>query len=231
MSYFLNRARKVIEPNLDSQLLEGLIDELQAQANFLEHVLLAKGYVSLLIMINRLVLLAKEKCSEIEMAGLDDFELIKLQAELQAYERETVQQKAELEIWKYQAEMMHEVNLDEKNIKYMKAQYTKDLEQLSDIESNIDYSNDDSSVTGSSITSAAPLNFEGAYPVKSSSENAEAEKLKVKFYSTAVNLKLGLPPAHPGKDIAISDLYEKAKTQKLLEGDWVSFLKKEFGIN
>jgi hypothetical protein len=232
LNYFLNRSRKLLENSIDCHFIENLVLELQELANHLEGQLIAKGYVSFIILINRVILLGKEKCSELELAEFNDVELQRLQAEIQAYERETLKQKAELELWKYQSEMMHEIKLsDEKNLKYVRAQYKNDLEVLSDIESGIDYSDDESSITGSSVTSAAPLNFENNYHNRSSSENAESERLKVKFYSTAVNLKLGLQQNHPGKDVLISDLYEKAKTQKVSEFEWTNFLKKEFGIH
>mmetsp|Transcript_6574 Transcript_6574/g.5914 ORF Transcript_6574/g.5914 Transcript_6574/m.5914 type:complete len:87 (+) Transcript_6574:2374-2634(+) len=81
-----------------------------------------KDHLHLLVLVNRVMLLAKEKCSDIEMAKYDDNELLMLQKQIQEYEKETIKQKAELEIWKYQADMMHEIKLqDDKNIKYVKA--------------------------------------------------------------------------------------------------------------
>ena len=61
------------------------------------------------------------------------------------------------------------------------------------------------------------------------SSTSENEKNKIKFYSAAVNIKLGLPPNHPGKDVLISDLYEKYKTSSNPNEDWNVFLKREFG--
>lgn len=92
-------------------------------------------------------------------------------------------------------------------------------------------------MAGSSVTSAAPFHFDGHQKNSSSNRGgagkagaAENEKTKIKFYSAAVNIKLGLPPQHPGKDILISDLYEKFKTMNIPNEDWNNFLKKEFGL-
>ncbi len=185
----------------------------------------------MLILLSRFVLLSKEKLSEIELAQFDDIELVQLHSQIQTYERETLKQKAELELWKYQADMMHEIKVhDQKNLKYVKAQYKKDIEVLSQIQSDIDYSDNESSCAGTSVTSAAPFQFENNLANKSSTENAENEKNKIKFYSIAVNIKLTLPTNHPGKDVLISDLFEKSREQKVIQAEWENFLKKEFGI-
>lgn len=118
-----------LQENDDSSLLDEFIQQMNDRIEMIDF---PKEFLSLLVLLNRIVLLAKEKCSDIEFAKFDDEELHTLQQQIQEYERETIKQKAELEIWKYQADMMHKIKLqDDKNIKYVKTQYRKDMELLS----------------------------------------------------------------------------------------------------
>jgi len=227
----LIKTQQIINEDSNLELIDSLITDIQMKINLIEQQPSSSQNISILIFLHRIALLSKEKYSELELVRYDDVELIQLQQQIQAYERETMKQKAELELWKYQAEMMHEIKInDDKNLKYVKAQYRKDLEILSQIQSDIDYSDGEESCAGTSVTSAMPFNFESTLAYKSAAENAENEKMKIKFYSTAVNLKLTLPPNHPGKDILISDLYEKLKNEKVPPEEWNNFLKKEFGM-
>ena len=224
---------QIINENSNEDKLDYYIKEIEKIFDEISKTKLSEEGLVLLIYINRVLVIAKEKCSEIQYSVLKDKELIELQNKIKSYETETVKQKAELEIWKHQAKMMNHIKLnDDKNLRYVKAEFKKDNEILSQIQSDIEYSDKESSydgTNGTSVTSGVlPLQTD-LLGTRTASEAARAENNKVKFYSTAVNIKLMLPANHSGKDVLISDLYEECLTQKLPENEWENFIKKKVG--
>ena len=223
----LEAITQIINEDHNLEDLDIAIHEAEVIMNDFAESKISGGHVVLLMYMNRTIIIAKEKYSEIQFQDLDGSEIMALEDKLKEYEAETLKQKAELEIWKHQAQMMNNIKLsDEKNIKYVKAQYRKDNELLSNIHSDIEYSDRDSSYGGTSVASGFyPLQNDLSIGRRSVSENARSENKKIKFYSAAVNSKLSLSASHPGKDVLISDLYEECLRQNIPEEQWDKFIK------
>lgn len=222
---------RIINENANLEELVFNIRNIEKLMDDISKSKLSEQELSVLIYINRISAIAKEKHSEIQLADLDEAEILQLENKIYEYEKETQKQKAELELWKYQAQMMNEIKLhDEKNLRFVKAQYRKDNEILSQIQSDIDYSERASSHEGTSVTSGAYSFQPDLVMGRSPSETAKSESKKIKFYSMAVNNKLLLPSSHPGKDILISDLYDDCLSQKVPEDKWEHFIKVKLGL-
>jgi len=163
---------------------------------------------------------------------------------LKQYEKEAVKQKAELEIWKYQADILDEVKKsDKKNMKYVKNALLKDIEVLSHIESDVDMSDNESIYTGggeSDYTVSSGVSSVNDLKLSTISTNSKAttvtldpikrEANKRQFYAEAVNFKLNLPPNHAGRDILISDLYEDCCKAGVKLEDWGTFIRSRFQL-
>ncbi len=215
---------KIIDENDSDIKLLGLIRQVEINLDQLSSHHLVEQDLGLLIYVNRILVLSQEKFNELEESEED---LTTLEDQIRAVQRETLRQKAELEVWQHQAKMMNQIKQsDDKNMKYVKKQYKKDNEVLSQIHSDIEASEKESSHGGTTETSGSgaisQVNF---VAFKTAKENAQSENNKVKFYSLAVNIKLTLPSTHKGKDVLISDLYDVCLAEKVPEKEWDTFIR------
>jgi len=215
---------KIIDENDSADSLIALIRQVEVNLDHLSNNNLVDQDLGLLIYINRILVLAQEKYNELEDSEED---LTTLEDQIRAYQRETIRQKAELEVWQHQAQVMEQIKQsDDKNMKYVKRHYKKDNEVLSQIQSDIEVSEKESSHGGTTETSGSGAISQGNFVAfKTPKENAQSENNKVKFYSLAVNIKLTLPSTHKGKDVLISDLYDVCLAEKVPEKEWDTFIR------
>jgi len=224
----LNQIIKIVDRIIDeNESIENIENHIQQVENTLEEISksnLLDQDLGLLIYINRILVLAQEKYNEL-IESEEDLEL--LENKIREIERGTVKQKAELEVWQHQAQVMTQIKQsDDRNLKYVKKQYKKDNEVISQIHSDIEIEDKESSHGGTTVTSGSGVSSQiNLVAFKTAKENAKSENNKVKFYSLAVNLKLTLPSSHKGKDVLISDLYDECLTEKVPEAGWDNFIR------
>ena len=99
--------------------------------------------------------------------------------------------------------MMKEIKqTDLKNLKFIKKDKL-DVEVLSQLRSEVD--SDTQSVTGYTGSEMGGFNLNiKTIPYQAGSVGEEQKRL---FYSEAVNIKMSLPPNHPGREVLIQEIY------------------------
>lgn len=178
------------------------------------------------VYVQRLFVALQQKTEAFEAAFHNETNRIaELQEQLDLYERETLKKKAELEFWQYQSQMLKDIQkLDAKNMKYLRDDLKRNVEVLSqigsEIESSVDESDDDSVGTTESET---PI-----FSVITRSDQLDREALRRYFYTEAVNIKISLPPNHPGQNYLISDLYDQCMRQNIPKEEYGTFLKRQY---
>jgi len=117
-------------------------------------------------------------------------------------------------------------NLQDLNSKFKLS--TQSYELLSDIESETEYSDKEEFNQSSSVKSLRPFVVEKKRVIKSTSERSHKDDQKKKFYSTAINIKLNLPPGHQGKKLHITNLFQECLDNNKTEEEWNKYLQNKF---
>lgn len=139
--------------------------------------------------------------------------------EIQVYQRESIRRKAEEELWKYQSDILQEI---QRNTKYLRDELKGDVEVLSQIDSAIEPRAEESEYTARTTESEALMRTRECLP--------EDEPLRKYFYAEAINIKLSLPKTHLGRELPISELYDQCIRLMLPKEEYVNFIKKRFNL-
>ena len=188
----------------------------------------AKGQeIGVLIYLQRMFVALQHKADEFRVEAHNS-NILQLQEQLEIYERETLRRKAELELWQYQSEMLQDIQRnDARNMKYLRNELKRDVEVISQIQSEIESSGDRSEDTVGTTESEFPYTVSR---VQSKGTQADREALRRYFYTEAVNIKLTLPLNHPCRDLLISDLYDQCVAQNVPKEDYVKFIRRNYNL-
>jgi len=221
---YLNFDKIIIDsqPSLIEQSLIEIQEDLVKAQSFIEE------NPKLSTLLQRGLLISKQKYSKIDLTNLDNQSLNQISQQ----NLKSLEGKTPLEVLYAQTEQLNKVKFQEdEHPRYIKNQYHVDLQVLTDIRSDVDISDEDDRIyQASSVSNAKPLRFERSSGYKSNTEAGKLHNQKMKFYSAAVNIRLDLPPGHPGREFDIGRMYNESLEKNVAENEWNSFLKSKFQI-
>ena len=211
-----------IKLNLDKIIVEDQNTSLIGQAIVeIEEALEEDSTTLSVLLLKRSLILSKQKYSKIDLATLDNRSLAAAisQAQFEPPPFDT------------QINKVRFLGEDNHHARYIKHQYKVELEVLAEIRSDVDISDeDDGSYQGSSVSNTKPLRFDRSSGYKAKSEAGKTHNQKMKFYSEAVNIRLDLPPGHPGRELDIGQIYNECLEKGVAETEWKNFLNSKFQI-
>ena len=223
----LIEAADIISENANCEAVWKKMQEFDKRFDLLSKMA-KKEEVGVLFYFQRMFVAIQNKIDSLEAHQRENTSIAQLEEQLKAYELEATKKKAELELWQCQSEMLQTIQRnDAKNIKYIRNEVKKNLEVLSQIHSDVSSSfgqSDESSRT----TEGETASLSKLSPARSLQFDRESKRRY--FYTEAVNIKLTLPPNHPGRDYLISELYEECIASNIPRDGYVSFIKEKYGI-
>ncbi|KAM3127174.1 hypothetical protein pb186bvf_020729 [Paramecium bursaria] len=207
---------------------------------------------TILLLVQRALSLSQEKCLKLQFVEESSNQILEdesyLLSELSLIEKKAEQERNKTEQWRQRQQFMEWVEKEDiNNMKYLRQDYLKthrkDNELLSQINSETEYRQND--LKSQQVTNSVVSDMQYQKDFDSNNDRYERqerqerqerlssqtqlpnEELKKKFYSLAVQIKLYLPYNHPGKNVLLQDLYNKAIQQKVPQYQWEQFISSE----